>query len=175
MVKRRRADDGAGREGAGQGEEDRAGAATTTTQLKLSPELQAKMEGRKYCKPEELSKQLCIDRLSALGELALVVTMNVEIQMLSSDTFSLTMESTDNSVSRLKKDIEDKQGAKSHLQQLYLVPDKKSGAGGGSDDAEVALADDGMIGGHCCVLLCIRVETGLISSSVLIAFSVFIP
>ena len=96
--------------------------------------------------------------------------------MLSSYTFSVTMDSTDNKVSRLRALIEDTQGTKPYLQDLIVVP--QAASGGGSKDAEMsegegaALAEDGVIG-PCSVLLCVKVETGLNCSELLHYFLCF--
>ena len=140
---------------------------TKDVQLKLGPALSGLMDGCKYCRAEEITKQQCIDRLTALGELVEVETFQVSVQMLSSYTFSVTMDSTDNKVSRLRALIEDTQGTKPYLQDLIVVP--QAASGGGSKDAEMsegegaALAEDGVIG-PCSVLLCVKVETGLYCS-----------
>ena len=61
--------------------------------------------------------------------------------------------------------IEDTQGTKPYLQDLIIVP--QAASCGGSKDAEMsedagaALAEDGVIG-PCSVLLCVKVETGLL-------------
>ena len=47
---------------------------TKDVQLKLGPALSGLMDGRKYCTFEEITKQQCIDRLTALGELVEVET-----------------------------------------------------------------------------------------------------
>ena len=78
MVKRRRTDDGAGREGEGQGDDqggEEGKAKEFTTQLKLSAALNKLMDGRKYGTPEAIAKQPLIDRLLCeLGELSVVET-----------------------------------------------------------------------------------------------------
>ena len=136
-------------------------------QLKLGPALSGLMDGRDNCRAEEITKQQCIDRLTALGEMVEVETFQVSVQMLSSYTFFVTMDSTDNKVSTLRALIEDTQGTKPYLQDLIVVP--QAASGGGSKDAEMSegegegetLAEDGMIG-PCSVLLCVKVETGLL-------------
>ena len=77
MVKRRRTDDGAGREGEeGQGDDqgEEGKAKEFTTQLKLSAALSKLMDGRKYSTPEAMAKQPLIDRLRELDELSVVET-----------------------------------------------------------------------------------------------------
>ena len=120
-----------------------------------------------FCTFEEITKQQCIDRLTALGELVEVENFRVSVQMLPSYTFSVTMDNTDNKVSRLRALIEDTQGIRPYLQDLIIVP--QAASGGGSKDAEMSEGEgaalwqreDGVIG-PCSVLLCVKVETGLL-------------
>ena len=47
---------------------------TKDVQLKLGPALSGLMDGRENCMAEEITKQQCVDRLTALGELVEVET-----------------------------------------------------------------------------------------------------
>ena len=116
------------------------------------------MDRRENCRAEEITKQQCIDRLTALGELVEVETFQVSVQMLSSYTFSVTMDSTDNKVSRLKALIEDTQGTKPYLQDLIVVP--QAASGGESKDAEMGEGEGAALAGGwrdwalLCIALC---------------------
>ena len=158
------------------GKRSRTDSNTNDVHLKIGPVLSGLMDGRKCCRAEEITKQQCIDRLTALGELVEVENFRVSVQMLPSYTFSVTMDNTDNKVSRLRALIEDTQGIRPYLQDLIIVP--QAASGGGSKDAEMsegegaALAEDNVIG-PCSVLLCVKVETGVYCSESLHYFLCF--
>ena len=118
-----------------------------------------------------------------LGELAVVDTMEIHIQTLSSASFKVTIDSTDTSVMSMKRAIQDSQGTRTYLQDLFLLP--AANEGGSEDKGEMkdndTLKDDGNIAGPCSVLLCVKTETGfdfflsfLVSSFCPLTFVLFI-
>ena len=135
--------------------------------FRLSKEMQELTQsGSKYASAASLTKEILIERLKALGELVAVKVVEVRVQTLDAASFSVQIDDKANSVGDLKGAIEESEGTRRYLQELYLVPKKKEGKGkgkasevGGSSEGE-ALKDDRKLVENCSVVLCKKAETG---------------
>ena len=101
-----------------------------------------------------------------MGELVAVKVVEVRVQTLDATSFSVQIDDKANSVGDLKGAIEESEGTRRYLQELYLVPNKKKKEGkgkgkasevGGSSEGE-ALKDDRKLIEDCSVVLCKMVD-----------------
>lgn len=91
----------------------------------------------------------------------MVETFDVVVQTLCSNSFAVTMESSDNGVRSLKEAIQDAQGAEPYLQELFLAPQPVSSGASPKNSEATILENHGTIDGLSTVLLSVKVETGL--------------
>jgi hypothetical protein len=110
------------------------------------------MGGRKYCRLQELSRQVLLDYLIAEGDIAEVDLLEVTVQTMSGRSFEVTLEvgAATSNVWALKAEIETAEGTPWHRQELFeLVEDAE-------DACEEPLADDFLVGKSCAMALCIK-------------------
>jgi hypothetical protein len=111
---------------------------TPTRQLKLSPELQELLGGRKYCHEDELTQKLLLDFLILQNEVKVVDTFQVQVMTMTGDEISVTIDEEENKVSSVKAEIEQKEGISRHLQLLFRDPASEKGALSGGLDGDGA-------------------------------------
>jgi hypothetical protein len=115
---------------------------------------------------KDIPKQLLLQRLAAFGELDLVDIWDVEVQMLSCASLTVTMDSsTGGLVAALKRAIASATGSAPALQELLLL-DEQTPTGAvvtrvTKSDASGVLQDSDRIDGPCSVLLSLKIKTGL--------------
>ena len=108
------------------GETAKTEEAEKPVQFRLSKEMQELTQsGSKYASAASLTKEALIERLKAMGELTAVKLVEVRVQTLDAASFSVQIDDKANSVGDLKGAIEESEGTRRHLQELYPVPKRK--------------------------------------------------
>ena len=108
--------------------------------FRLSKEMQELTQsGSKYASAASLTKEILIRRLKAMGELVAVKVVEVRVQTLDAASFSVQIDDKANSVGDLKGAIEESEGTRRYLQELYLVPNNKKKKGKGKGKASFQL------------------------------------
>jgi hypothetical protein len=130
----------------------------STVDVKLSGELQLLVGGRKYVNEEELTREVLLEWAKRQGAVKEVNLISVTVQTMGGTELEVTLDDSDNTVSRLKRCIQDAQGVACFTQQLFL-------ASKGGDTTEVKdeamqepLGDNELISVDCCVALYIDAE-----------------
>ena len=142
------------RSGGEEGEEagDRTPHTSDTSTVRLCEALRTDMGGRKYCRLQELSRQVLLDYLIAKGDITEVDLLEVTVQTLSGISFEVKLEvgPTTSNVRALKAEIESAEGTPWHRQELFEL----------DEDAEEAcqepLADDWVVEKSCTMALCVN-------------------
>ena len=134
---------------------DRQGAdCETAKDVRLCEGLRAAMGGRRFCREDELTRDVLLSYLKAEGQVTEVELMKVLVQATDGTQLELTVE-RGGDVRELKADIERVRGMPQHRQDLFILDDKSEGGGGACDP----LPDGSEIPVGCVLALCAR-ETG---------------
>ena len=91
------------------------------TDVRLSEDLRALFGNRKYVKESEISRAHLMRYLCGKGEITEVSLVHVSIQPFGGSSFSLVLDEQQNSVSHLKRAIQEEQGTPIFSQQLFLL------------------------------------------------------
>ena len=89
--------------------------------MRLSEGLRALFGGRKYVKESEISRAHLMRYLCGKGEITEVRLVHVSIQPFGGDSFPIVLDEQQNSVSHLKRAIQEQQGTPIFSQQLFLL------------------------------------------------------
>ena len=89
--------------------------------VRLSEGLRALFGSRKYVKESEITRDHLIRYLCGKGEITEVRLVHVSIQPFGGSCFSIVLDEQQNSVSHLKRAIQEQQGTPIFSQQLFLL------------------------------------------------------
>ena len=127
--------------------------------VKLPEEMRAAMGGRKYCKEEELTREVMLQYLKAKGEIKEVEGLvDVTVQTMTGHSFGIVLEAGAGAqVHVLKDEIKEAEGIPVKRQDLFVLSVK---GGKGGQGSEVPLAEDFVIEADCTVALCVASTQG---------------
>ena len=91
------------------------------TDVRLSEGLRALFGSRKYVKESEITRDHLMRYLCGKGEITEVCLVHVDIQPFGGSCFPIVLEEQQNSVSHLKRAIQEQQGTPMFSQQLFLL------------------------------------------------------
>ena len=89
--------------------------------MRLSEGLRALFGSRKYVKESEITRAHLMRYLCGKGEITEVNLIHVSIQPFGGSCFSIVLDEQQNSVSHLKRAIQEQQGTPIFSQQLFLL------------------------------------------------------
>ena len=120
------------------------------------------MGGRKYCKEEELTREVMLQYLKAKGEIKEVSLVDVTVQTMTGHSFGRVLEAGAGAqVHVLKSEIREAEGIPVHRQDLFVLSAAKKGKGkAGGQGSEEPLAEDFMIEADCTMALCVDSTQG---------------
>ena len=126
--------------------------------VKLPEEMRAAMGGRKYCKEEELTREVMLQYLKAKEEIKEVSLVDVTVQTMTGHSFGIVLEAGAGAqVHVLKDEIKQAEGIPVQRQDLLML--SIEGGKGGQDSGE-PLAEDFVIEADCTVALCVASTQG---------------
>ena len=102
-------------------EEGESSTAEEDKDVRLSEGLRALFGKRKYVKKREISRDHLMRYLCGKGEITEVDLVHVSIQPFGGSCFPIVLEEQQNSVSHLKRAIQEQQGTPIFSQQLFLL------------------------------------------------------
>ena len=115
------------------------------------------MGGRKYCKEEELTREVMLQYLKAKGDIKEVRLVDVSVQM-TGHSFDIVLEAGAGAqVHVLKDEINEAEGIPVQRQDLFVLSIKGGKGGQGSGEP---LAEDFVIEADCTVALCVASPQG---------------
>ena len=135
-------------------------AGTAPRQLVKLPEgMRAAMGGRKYCKEEELTREVLLKYLKAKDEIKEVEGLvDVTVQTMTGHSFGVVLEAGAGAqVHVLKDEIKQAEGIPVQRQDLLML--SIEGGKGGQGNGE-PLAEDFVIEADCTVALCVASTQG---------------
>lgn len=101
--------------------QDESSSPDEDTDVRLSEGLRALFGSRKYVKEREISRDHLMRYLCGKGEITEVRLVHVSIQPFGGDSFPIVLDEQQNSVSHLKRAIQEEQGTPMYCQQLFLL------------------------------------------------------
>ena len=126
--------------------------------VKLPEGMRAAMGGRKYCKEEELTREVMLQYLKAKEEIKEVSLVDVTVQTMTGHSFGIVLEAGAGAqVHVLKDEIKQAEGIPVKRQDLFVLSVEGEQVRQGS---EVPLADDFVIEADCTVALCVDSTQG---------------
>ena len=127
--------------------------------VKLPEEMRAAMGGRKYCKEEELTREVMLQYLKAKGEIKEVEGLvDVTVQTMTGHSFGIVLEAGAGAqVHVLKDEIAEAEGIPVQRQDLLMLSIEGGKGGQGSGEP---LAEDFVIEADCTVALCVASTQG---------------
>ena len=127
--------------------------------VKLPEEMRAAMGGRKYCKEEELTREVMLQYLKAKGEIKEVEGLvDVTVQTMTGHSFGIVLEAGAGAqVHVLKDEIKQAEGIPVKRQDLLMLSIEGGKGGQGSGEP---LAGDFVIEADCTVALCVASPQG---------------
>ena len=135
-----------------------AGSASDTTigehdDVKLCPELQQLLGGRKYAKLSELTREVLLKHVQRKGEVVGVKLMQVSVEQFGGTGFGVVLEEgTADKVRDLKRAIEEEQGTPRRHQALFLLD------GSGKATSDVPLGDGVALVDESSLVLCVGAD-----------------
>ena len=138
--KRARTEEAEEQEGSSSPDED--------TDVRLSQGLRALFGSRKYVKESEITRAHLMRYLCGKGEITEVRLIHVSIQPFGGSFFSIVLDEQQNSVSHLKRAIQEQQGTPIFSQQLFLL-------GKSADDARGEPLGEEEIVTSCSIAMCV--------------------
>ena len=116
--------------------------------VRLSEGLRALFGNRKYVKEREISRDHLMRYLCGKGEITEVRLVHVSIQPFGGSCFPIVLDEQQNSVSHLKRAIQEEQGTPIFSQQLFLL-------GKSADDARGEPLGEEEIVTNCSIAMCV--------------------
>ena len=129
-------------------EEEESSTAEEDTDVRLSKGLRALFGSRKYVKESEITRAHLMRYLCGKGEITEVRLVHVSIQPFGGSCFSIVLDEQQNSVSHLKRAIQEQQGTPMFSQQLFLL-------GKSADDARGEPLGEEETVTHCSIAMCV--------------------
>ena len=102
-------------------EEEESSSPDENADVRLSEGLRALFGSRKYVKESEISRAHLMRYLCGKGEITEVRLVHVSIQPFGGSCFPIVLDELQNSVSHLKRAIQEEQGIPIFSQQLFLL------------------------------------------------------
>ena len=102
-------------------EEGESSSPDEDSDVRLSEGLRALFGNRKYVKESEITRAHLMRYLCGKGEITEVNLVHVSIQPFGGSCFAIVLEEQQNSVSHLKRAIQEEQGTPMFSQQLFLL------------------------------------------------------
>ena len=145
----REGDSGASQRGGG----DPGASINEDDDVKLCPELQALLGGRKYAKLSELTREVLLKHVQRKGDVVGVKLMKVKVEQFGGTSFGVVLEEgTADKVRDLKRAIEEEQGTPRRHQALFLLD------GSGKATSDVPLGDGVALVDESSLVLCLGAD-----------------